>query len=81
MKNQAVAAGFQDGFKLAWQLGIAGVEVIDYRMSKAGGPRLWVAVDPRGPLSLPFGPPDIQNTERQLVGIRHAGCELVWSLQ
>ena len=80
MKNQDIAAGFQNAFQVAWQLGIAGVEVIDYRKAPNGRPRLLVEVDPRGPLSLPFGAPDIQSPEKGHIGIWHKGCDLVWKL-
>lgn len=79
MKNQPIAAGFQDGFKLAWSLGIAGVEVVDYRKAANGSPRLFVERDPREALRLGSGYTlDIESKEKSLVGIRFGGCELVW---
>lgn len=80
MKNQAIAAGFQDAFQLTWALGMAGIDILDYRKASNGSPRLFLERDPRGCLGLAFKSPEIENKERALVGIRHKGCELVWKL-
>ena len=76
MINQDVTAGLQAAFQLSWRLGMAGVEVKDLRKAKSGCIRFLVDQDPRGPLRLPFQAPEIQ--EDKVIGIEHAGCELVW---
>lgn len=78
MINQPVIAGMHQGYRMAWRLGVTGVQVLDFRMAKTGEVRFLVDRDPRGPMQLEFGPPDIQDQEKGIAGVRAAGCELVW---